>query len=869
MEAELGIEISRNLVAMQEVGTSQFENIFHSFRGNAFGHANTLTQSLIFKPSMESVKVTNLVYAGHLTNPGPGVPPTLISGIVAGQLLDEKLKAAADDKLETTFSSALFYLMMGIVCLHVLFVVLVLIPSARARSYLLCVKLMFEHGRTYFAAASLMKPIAFLDTAAMYGLFRIADDFVDCPDAPEVRSAALEKFITDFYRCLDAGKGDYSVHPALPAIIESALRRKYPRRVFELFFRSMRQDAVKKLVIKNYDELEYYMDGSAAVIGEFMLPILNPEAPAEETAQALPHARDLGFAFQLTNMIRDINEDLDIGRIYMPTDVLQKHGVDVTLRTANQPGFKPFMDEMFSYADKMYVSADKGIDFLPKNVRNVIRVARLAYHEIHNKIKVKQDYDVFKGRAKVPFTEKLSILVSNVPTGDLIWISMVEVYVRTMYMLTRRVVLALLLSLIYLYYVVGNDHAVYGQTTYLEYHFIFTLPMLFCLCVNAISSYQWEHVYMAMKTTLMMCVIATLYTTPWDNYLVYRHVWGYENAGRVIGVLWYVPYEEYAYFSIQTLLCGAMWLTCFPKATSVDLPKAYASTATKSLWTFFLVAFTALFILAVNFLIWGGQYTYFGLILVWAVPVMMLQWFVGGQVILHFWNETSMCIFALSTFLAATDQWAISNGIWEIQQKYSLPQLIHNLPFEELSFFFIASIMAVWGITLAMVCFRYNHINKEAGGLLNSILCVYEWGHPSPSSSSSPTDVSNDIYYFIGLTSVICYKLIEYQSLGDTAVTGLGSFFVIYALFGNPLDRSSGLQSESKMFFILSHLTFVITAFSQPGQLINNFILPIMSAAGLKFESGAEAEFVYSIIIALRYSFGSTLFVWLYLSVSV
>ncbi|CAD7950533.1 unnamed protein product, partial [Amoebophrya sp. A25] len=84
--------LRQTLVYERHAGTKEFETGFNSYRGNAFGLANTLTQSLILKPSLES-KVPNLVFAGHLTNPGPGVPPSLVSGVVSANLLDQKLKA--------------------------------------------------------------------------------------------------------------------------------------------------------------------------------------------------------------------------------------------------------------------------------------------------------------------------------------------------------------------------------------------------------------------------------------------------------------------------------------------------------------------------------------------------------------------------------------------------------------------------------------------------------------------------------------------------------------------------------------------------------------------------------------------------------
>eukprot|EP00300_Choanocystis_sp_HF-7_P039662 c5976_g1_i1.p1 GENE.c5976_g1_i1~~c5976_g1_i1.p1 ORF type:complete len:1376 (-),score=181.31 c5976_g1_i1:17-4144(-) len=862
MESVVRFPMARHLVAVEDVGTEEFTEIFNSFRGNAFGHANTLTQSLIFKPLMENRKVPNLVFAGHLTNPGPGVPPSLISGMVAAQLLDKKLSSSGSGVLMTMVevgTKAVYYGFLMLVWVIAGFMVIVALPSQRVRSYCLCVKLMFQHGRTYFAAASLMDPVAFLDTAAMYGLFRIADDFVDCLDGADTRSKNLEQFIAHFYECLESGKGEYHLHPALPAIIETSIRRKYPRRLFEVFFRSMRADAVKFLTIKNMKELEEYMDGSAAVIGEFMLPILNPKATEDEIAKAMLHARDLGNAFQVTNMLRDINEDIDIGRVYMPQDVMRKHGVDVLQRQASQPGFRKFMDEMFEYADGAYASADVGIELLPGNVRDVIRVARLAYHQIHTKIKSELDYDVFAGRAKVGFMEKLRILVKNVPVAKLAWISVFELVVRAVYILTRRPIIAMLMGVYYTMEMVkypGQE-----ECTYLNYHFLFTLPILAALCANAVMSYEWRHVVRTFQVTMLMCLVATIYTTPWDNYLVYRHVWGYENDGRVIGVLGYVPYEEYAYFSIQTMLSGAMWIACFPKVTSMDLPKRANFNTSSSYKTFGLCVLTAVFAMGVRFVIIGGELTYAGLILSWAMPVLMLQWFIGGQILLHFWSETTMCIFTLSLYLAVTDQWAISNGIWEIQQQYSLPQLIPNLPFEEAGFFFIASTMAVWGITLAMVCLRYNDVTPDAGGIINSLFAVYEWGRPVPSTVG--TAAADDLFYFTGLASVVCVKAAGFVPvLGENLLGSMAVFFVMVSI-----SRPSLSLLRSSWYFVLASTSWLAAAFYHPRPLINDIILPFLSILPGCSEGGEctlshqhnNEALIFDILVVLRLGY------WLHL----
>merc|ERR1719162_522193 len=93
MEKDVGA-FKEDIMFFRDYGPSNFEKEFHAFRGNAFGHANVLEQSLIFKPSMDSL-LDNFVFAGHLTNPGPGIPPALASGATAARLLKSKLSPSS------------------------------------------------------------------------------------------------------------------------------------------------------------------------------------------------------------------------------------------------------------------------------------------------------------------------------------------------------------------------------------------------------------------------------------------------------------------------------------------------------------------------------------------------------------------------------------------------------------------------------------------------------------------------------------------------------------------------------------------------------------------------------------------------------
>lgn len=109
-----------------------------------------------------------------------------------------------------------------------------------------------------------------------------------------------------------------------------------------------------RLFPRNLDELLEYMDGSAAVVGEVMVRVLMQDNTEQEREAAVPHAMDLGLAFQLTNMLRDVAEDRLLGRLYLPADLAKDCGVDLRTVDANHPGWPRLMDRLMELNGKHY-----------------------------------------------------------------------------------------------------------------------------------------------------------------------------------------------------------------------------------------------------------------------------------------------------------------------------------------------------------------------------------------------------------------------------------------------------------------------------------------------------------------------------------
>ncbi len=276
-------------------------------------------------------------------------------------------------------------------------------------SYERCRELNRAYGTTYYWAAQVLPRVVRHHVHALYGFCRYADDIVDDlgPVPVDVRAEALADFGDRFFRDLEHGD---SSDPVLKAVVHTVRAFDLDASYFERFLRSMTMD----LTVDHYrtwDDLLGYMDGSAAVIGEMMLPILGPE----DLDATRPHAMDLGNAFQLTNFIRDVGEDLDRGRVYLPLEDLERFGADPWARRVT-PEWTAAIRFQFERCAELYRSADIGISMLPPESAVAIRTARILYSEILDQVEA-NGYDVFTQRARVGSARKLSVAARHLGGG--------------------------------------------------------------------------------------------------------------------------------------------------------------------------------------------------------------------------------------------------------------------------------------------------------------------------------------------------------------------------------------------------------------------------------------------------------------------
>jgi phytoene synthase len=285
------------------------------------------------------------------------------------------------------------------------------VDTELAAAYERCRELHKRHGRTYYLATRLLPGWKRRHVHALYGFTRYADEIVDQTETlpPAERAAKLTEWSDEFMAGL---RGEPVDDPLLPAVLHTIAVFDLDVDDFDSFLRSMAMD-LTVTSYATYDDLLDYMEGSAAVIGTMMLPILGSKDPAA----AREPARQLGLAFQLTNFIRDVAEDLDRGRTYLPDADLAKFGVtraDLEKRQTT-PKIKDLIRYEVSQAHGHYRQAAAGIPLLNPGSQACMRTAFQLYGGILDEV-VANDYDVFTRRATVPNSRRASVALRSLLT---------------------------------------------------------------------------------------------------------------------------------------------------------------------------------------------------------------------------------------------------------------------------------------------------------------------------------------------------------------------------------------------------------------------------------------------------------------------
>ena len=282
-------------------------------------------------------------------------------------------------------------------------------PRLRA-SYQRCKNLNSKHGKTYYLATLLLPKEKRPYVHALYGFARYADEIVD-DLASQLSEREKETKLNNWGNLVLADlKSGSSQDPIAAALVDTATKFSIPISYFEAFLHSMKMD-LSVTEYHSYQDLYEYVYGSAAVIGLQMVSILGTESSAEFESAKIA-AEKLGVAFQLANFIRDVGEDLERGRVYLPITELQSHGVTRQMleNRVVTPQIKNALKEQITRVRQLQLESTPGITLLSAKSRECIKAASELYCGIVDEVE-KIDYEIFTKRAKTSTLRRMKVAI--------------------------------------------------------------------------------------------------------------------------------------------------------------------------------------------------------------------------------------------------------------------------------------------------------------------------------------------------------------------------------------------------------------------------------------------------------------------------
>jgi phytoene synthase len=260
-----------------------------------------------------------------------------------------------------------------------------------------CRRIHRRHDPTYYWATRRLPAEVRPAVHAVYAFVRVTDEIVDGPQRPSdsaARRAALDRWELMLADALRGGAGH--TDPVVAALADAGRRHQLPLGELRLYFDSMRKDS-GRLRVQTWDELELYMQGSAGSVGRILAALLG--VPAERSGEFA----SLALAFQLTNFVRDVREDWDLDRVYLPAEDLERFGVSVDQidRRELTPGFRRVVALEVERARALFRASAPAADVVAPGVRRGMRLARSVYLGVLDRTE-RLDFDVLGRRPSLP-----------------------------------------------------------------------------------------------------------------------------------------------------------------------------------------------------------------------------------------------------------------------------------------------------------------------------------------------------------------------------------------------------------------------------------------------------------------------------------
>jgi phytoene synthase len=272
-------------------------------------------------------------------------------------------------------------------------------------SYAYCVGVARSRARNfYYSFVLLSRPQRFA-ICAMYAFMRYCDDLSDDASIPD-RATAIARWRRELD---DALEGRYSGHPVWPAFHDAVTRYGIPSRYFHEMIEGVSSDLEPRRV-KTFDELYGYCYQVASVVGLTIIHIFGFESP-----RALELAERCGIAFQLTNILRDVREDAQLGRVYLPAEDLTRFGVSADLFATGcmTREAKSLFEFEAARAEAYYQAGWELVPMVSPESRASLWALIEIYHRLLRRIQG-AGFDVLSGRVRVSTAEKGWIVVRGI-----------------------------------------------------------------------------------------------------------------------------------------------------------------------------------------------------------------------------------------------------------------------------------------------------------------------------------------------------------------------------------------------------------------------------------------------------------------------
>ena len=272
-------------------------------------------------------------------------------------------------------------------------------------SYTLCQRVARQTGKNFYYSFLVMPREKRAAMCAIYAFMRRSDDIADCAANPALASEGLRRWRAQVDAALTGGE---MADPILPALTDTVRRYKIPQRYFHELLDGTEMDQTTTRYA-TFDELYKYCYRVASAVGLVVLPVFGFTDQA-----ALVPAEACGIAFQLTNIMRDVKEDAQMGRIYLPLEDLRRFGVseDDIMNARATPQFRELMKFEAARAHEFYEKAGPLLNMIDADSRGTLAVMIAIYGGILRKIE-ESNFAVFDGRMRLSTAEKVWIVARN------------------------------------------------------------------------------------------------------------------------------------------------------------------------------------------------------------------------------------------------------------------------------------------------------------------------------------------------------------------------------------------------------------------------------------------------------------------------